>query len=379
MMNLLALSASIFLATSPHLEVQQLFHDGDAAKALEKADACAAKDAKCRHLADLIRQFEEGQSKADDLSPVQLSTLLKVDREIAGGAPSSFARPITARVIAANYTKADDCRMRQEWSCALDYAKRVLEADPGHVGAQTIVADARNAAKETFLHQYRDGPVGHSRPLVQDAADGRIILVGGGDLADAPAQELKIDPKKSELLVKTSKEGVAAAFAHNHVVVATNYSGTLTWDPVHLERCKLKVTVEVNDLVVDDPATRKRVGGDWSSEVSEGDRKSVRQNMLDEVQLDAKKYPQISLEADNFKCRGSGQCELDGKLTLHGVTKAVHFTAKIKGDEKTPTGEGAFKFKTSDYGIKPYSAGLGTIKNQDEVELVFKLSASAAP
>ncbi|MFT3835819.1 MAG: YceI family protein [Myxococcaceae bacterium] len=212
-----------------------------------------------------------------------------------------------------------------------------------------------------------------------DGPQGRILLVAGGDLADAPAQELKIDPKKSELLVKTFKEGVAAAFAHNHVVVATSFSGTLMWDPVRLERCKLKVVVSVNDLLVDDPAYRKKVGGDWASEVSDGDRKTVRANMLGDVQLDAKKYPEITLEADTFKCRGTGQCELDGKLTLHGVTKPIHFTAKIKGDEKAPTGEGSFKLKTSDYGIKPYSAGLGTIKNQDEVELVFRLSASAAP
>jgi polyisoprenoid-binding protein YceI len=197
---------------------------------------------------------------------------------------------------------------------------------------------------------------------------------------DQPATTpLKIDPTKSELYVKTTKDGVASAFAHNHVIVATNYSGTLNWDPFHLDRCKLKVTVVVNDLVVDDPTARKKVGGDWSSEVSDGDRKSVRQNMLSDIQLDAKKFPEITLEASSFKCRGSGQCELDGKLTLHGVTRDIHFSAKIKGDATSPTGEGSFKLNTSDYGIKPYSAGLGTIKNKDEIELVFKLSASAAP
>ena len=37
-------------------------------------------------------------------------------------------------------------------------------------------------------------------------------------------------------------------------------------------------------------------------------------------------------------------------------------------------GDASIRFKTSDFGVKPYSAALGLIRNKDEVELVVHVT-----
>ncbi len=138
-----------------HLEVQQIFHDGDQAGAMAKANACAGRNIKCKHLMQLIQEFNEKNKRLESLNSSELLALLKLDKEIAGGQPSALAKPIITRAVTANYTKASNCRAKGDWGCAMQYAKQVLEADPGHIGAQTIVADARNESKQIYLRAYQ--------------------------------------------------------------------------------------------------------------------------------------------------------------------------------------------------------------------------------
>lgn len=50
--------------------------------------------------------------------------------------------------------------------------------------------------------------------------------------------------------------------------------------------------------------------------------------------------------------------------------KELRFPIKVKSTERKMEGDAQVKFKTSDFGVKPYSAALGLIRNKDEVELV---------
>jgi polyisoprenoid-binding protein YceI len=69
---------------------------------------------------------------------------------------------------------------------------------------------------------------------------------------------------------------------------------------------------------------------------------------------------------------------LHGDLTLRGVTKRVAFPVKvtINGNQLRATGEE--NIKQTDFGITPYSGGLGTIKIADQLKVSFVIVAQAS-
>lgn len=188
--------------------------------------------------------------------------------------------------------------------------------------------------------------------------------------AAAQPASWSLDLQATELAVKVFKTGAGASLAHDHVVVATKFTGKGSLDEAGKpESLALELTVPVNSLVPDEPEARRKYHLP-NTPVPEDDRKKVRANMLDEGQLDAAKFPNITFVVSKVYAEESGALQCLGKLTLHGVTKELLFPIKVKIGERTAEGDASVRFKTSDFGIKPYSAALGLIKNKDEVELV---------
>jgi polyisoprenoid-binding protein YceI len=179
-----------------------------------------------------------------------------------------------------------------------------------------------------------------------------------------------LDIAATELAVKVWKTGAGASLAHDHVVVATKFSGTGSLDDAGKpESLRLELVVDTNSLVPDEPEARRKYYLP-NTPVPEDDRKKVRANLLADDQLDAAKFPTIGFVVSKVYAEESGALQCLGKLTLHGVTKELQFPIKVKTGDRQVAGDASVRFKTSDFGIKPYSAALGLIKNKDEVELV---------
>ena len=74
---------------------------------------------------------------------------------------------------------------------------------------------------------------------------------------------------------------------------------------------------------------------------------------------------------------GLRKARLEGDLTLHGVTHplTVHSNATLQANRLTA--RGTFVIKQTDFGIRPVTAGGGTVKvkNEVEVEVEFVLEA----
>lgn len=176
-----------------------------------------------------------------------------------------------------------------------------------------------------------------------------------------------IDGKKSQLVIQVFKDGAAAAFAHDHTVHAAELSGEVVADVAAPNTAKVNVTVQAKSLVNDDPQVRKQFGLDPT--VPEKDRQAVNDSMKAEEQLWVSKYPTITFASTSVEKGADGKITLVGDFTFRGVTKKLRLpiTVKIEGD--TLKGDGKVRFKTSDWGMKPYSAFLGAVKNKDEVVL----------
>ena len=183
----------------------------------------------------------------------------------------------------------------------------------------------------------------------------------------------ELDPAKTQLIAITHPGGFKAA-SHPHVVEATAVKGSLTWDPENVEGSSVKVSFPSDGLKADDPASREREG---MGTMGDSAREAVNANLREEDQLDVKRYPTISFESTRVDKVGEGKLAITGLMTIREVKHAYTFGASVSLKDKQLTAEGQFTLYHSDFKIRPYSAALGAVKNQDEITLKVKLVGKA--
>ena len=178
-----------------------------------------------------------------------------------------------------------------------------------------------------------------------------------------------IDPTRSELVVQLFKAGAGAAFAHDHVVRATTYTGQIHLDPTALNSASVTVEVQVASLKADEPALRQKYN--LTSQLSEKDQHSIQDTMLSASQLDAARYPLMKFSSTKIEARDVGTFTVTGNLTIRGISQIVNFPAQIERHNDALRVRGSFRFTQSSFGYQPYSALFGAVRNQDEVLLHF--------
>jgi polyisoprenoid-binding protein YceI len=184
-----------------------------------------------------------------------------------------------------------------------------------------------------------------------------------------------LDKKGSSFVVHLLKGGLASGFAHDHVIIARQFSGTLTIDGSDLATAKLSLQVQTSSLDPDPLALRRAYG--MKSKLSASDRKKVLRNLRKKDQLWVSRYPTIDFQSTAIRALGGDRYRIDGKLTLRGVTRAVSLntTATLVG--KQFVGKAQLSVKQSDYGYKPYRAGLGLVRVKDKATINVYLKAKA--
>lgn len=182
-----------------------------------------------------------------------------------------------------------------------------------------------------------------------------------------------ISKKKSELFVRLYKDGIASAFAHDHVVRASDLSGSVVFKKDRPEHFQMVIDVPSTALVADSDKDREKYN---LRSLDEDDRKEINETMKGSKQMHVEKYPMIRFQSSSLEKNGTYSYTITGDFTLHGITKKIKVPADITIDKNVVNISGEFRFLQSDYGIEPYSAGWGTIKNKDEVVLLFDLYAS---
>ena len=196
-----------------------------------------------------------------------------------------------------------------------------------------------------------------------------------GEVIPAGPRTYSLDAKKSSFVVQVFKAGAASALAHDHVIHATGMYGTVVVDAANRAAATVDVTVPTKSLVNDDPAMRKRFG--LEGELSEKDRAAILANMRHPDQLDVEVHPTITFKSTSVQAGAGSALTLNGNLTIRGKTKAISLPVDVTLQGNTIDGKGTIRLKTSDFGIEPYSAFLGAVKNQDQIVLHIRLVATA--
>ena len=168
-----------------------------------------------------------------------------------------------------------------------------------------------------------------------------------------------LDGSDGELLIRTGVAGRAAQLGHRLTIAMRRWRATVQWEGD--EPVSADLTVDVDSLEV-------LRGDDGLTPLSGPEKILVRSNAV--RSLDARRFPRISFATKTIEKIDDGY-RLTGTLTIHGKTRTqvVDLRTDDLGDGWRLCSETVVR--QSDFGIKPYSQLLGSLKVADEVTVAF--------
>jgi polyisoprenoid-binding protein YceI len=164
----------------------------------------------------------------------------------------------------------------------------------------------------------------------------------------------ELGPDRGQIVLHTTREGVAATAGHDLTIEVTRWSGELTVND-DLSPAGLSVRVDLHSLAV-----REGTGG--LRPLSDKDRREIV--VTARKVLGADRHPEASFTAAEFKPDGDGGGVITGTLTLTGTSGPVRLQVRQTGpDRYHASGEVAH----SAHGLTPYRGFLGALKVSDAV------------
>ncbi|MBI3892789.1 MAG: YceI family protein [Candidatus Wallbacteria bacterium] len=192
------------------------------------------------------------------------------------------------------------------------------------------------------------------------------LLLAGGHPAHAGVSVYRIDPTSSTVEVRTGKSGLFGGFGHSHEIAGSRLRGEVRADEEKLSASSVDVTLEATSLKVLDRVKE--------SEVAE-----IQHTMESDKVLDVSKFAVIRFRSTRVAGSGAkGQpyrLDLTGDLEFHGVTKQLQTPAEVTLDGDKLQAHGEFVVRQRDFGIRPFSGGLGMVKVANEVRIRFRIVA----
>jgi polyisoprenoid-binding protein YceI len=179
-----------------------------------------------------------------------------------------------------------------------------------------------------------------------------FMLLATLEVAAAHGVPEQTATRNSTITIHVGKTGLFSGLGHNHTI-----SAPISRAIINPQSKSVSITVLTKEMKVLDP------------EASEKDRQEIQATMMGPKVLDAQKYPEIHFTSTHVEQTSAGEFKVTGNLELHGVTKQLEFP--VTGTPEHYSGK--TKLKQTDFGIQPVSAGGGTVKVKDEIELEFNV------
>jgi len=178
---------------------------------------------------------------------------------------------------------------------------------------------------------------------------------------NATKDQYSIDPKASQFTVQAFASGLISAVAHSPKIAIREYKADVSFVPDTLSDATLKVVIRSGSLEVLD-------------DLRETDRRELHRVMYDDV-LEIKRFPEVVFESSYIgmeRLRDNlNRVNVEGKLSLHGVTNGQTFFSQVAFGVDSFRAYGEFSLLQSDYGIRIASIAGGTLKLQDELKFNF--------
>lgn len=180
--------------------------------------------------------------------------------------------------------------------------------------------------------------------------------------------------------VITQKKGLASGLAHNHFISHKFDGLTIEVDPSRPLSTKFVYDFDVRSLTFDDFAQAEKwllgISGIEGlsaifSKISQDDRDEIKKHAFAADQLNVDKYPTGRIELKSLSETSQNGFErfkntAIAELTIGGKTSPIQMALNFSLDGSNLNFEGISKTSFSSFGIKPYSAFLGAVGNQDQ-------------
>jgi polyisoprenoid-binding protein YceI len=130
---------------------------------------------------------------------------------------------------------------------------------------------------------------------------------------------------------------------------------------------------DMQSFDADTDISRKKAGLEGQTDAAT--RTKVNENMRGPNVLDVKEHPTATFDIESSLATGKQSeddhplYELKGRFTLHGIANPLTITVEAKTKDNSTQLNGKFKILQTDFGIKPYSTGLGAIRVADELTI----------
>jgi len=187
--------------------------------------------------------------------------------------------------------------------------------------------------------------------------------------AAAAEQGYTVMAEPSAVRIHVGKTGVFSFAGHDHEIAA-RVEGTVVTDPAVLARSSVSLVFDAKAIEVvpspDEPAK---------------DIPKVQAIMIGPEVLDAARFPTITFTSRSVTgkevARGVWDVQVTGDLALHGVSRRLTLPLRVEvtGDRLTATGKTVLRH--SEFGMKPVSAGGGTVKVKNEIGVDYRIVARA--
>jgi polyisoprenoid-binding protein YceI len=163
--------------------------------------------------------------------------------------------------------------------------------------------------------------------------------------------EYAIEAGMSRFTVRGFAGGLLSGLGHNPVVAVRDFAGDAHWDPAGPQRASLRLRIRATALAV-------------RNDINDKDRREMERVMREEV-LETDKYPEIAFESTSASANPNGRVDIDGNLTLHGVTRRERVSAQLALTGGILRAFGDFSILQTDYRIKLASVAGGVLKLKD--------------
>ena len=162
-----------------------------------------------------------------------------------------------------------------------------------------------------------------------------------------------------ELQVLTGVGGPAAKMGHRLTIAMASWRAGVTW------RANKPVAA---DLVIEVDSLQVLKGEGGVTPLSGPEKVVVRSNAL--KSLEVKKHPQIRFSAEDIAKTATGY-RMTGAVEIHGTSRPQVVDLAVDKDGDTWVMSTQVPVVQTQFGIKPYSLFMGTLKIDDEVTVKF--------
>lgn len=166
-------------------------------------------------------------------------------------------------------------------------------------------------------------------------------------------------PDSGELHILTGVEGPAAKMGHRLTLVMQSWQALMQFNDKKATTAKLIVDVESLHVL----------GGEGGlTPLSEPEKGVCRSNAF--KSMDVKKYPQIRFVSDDI-AKTTGGYRMTGTLEIHGTSRPQVVDLTVDDTGSAWALSARVTVTQTDYGVKPFSLFMGTLKVADDVTIDF--------